>query len=95
MNLDVDDNFWILVSDTTVQKLVDVGDQNGQNRHQHVIVVTNLSRLQHRCYRLLLQVIIQILNLANKMSFIHVFPNSFFPKSFYKKSSFSNHLDIP
>ena len=30
---------------------MDVGDENGQNRHQYLIVVTNAFRLQHRCNR--------------------------------------------
>ena len=29
--------------------IVDAGDQNDQNCHQHLIVVTNTFRLQHRC----------------------------------------------
>ena len=28
-----------------------VGDQNGSNRHQHLIFVTNTFRLRHRCNR--------------------------------------------
>ena len=45
-NFDFSDIFWILVPDDN-KKIVDVGDQKGQNRHQHLIVVTNTFRLQH------------------------------------------------
>ena len=44
-NFDDGDIFGML--DANVIKVVDVGDQNGQNRHQHLIVVTNTIRLEH------------------------------------------------
>ena len=50
---DVGDRFSMLLIDlvcwysTLIKKILDVGDQNGQNRHQHLIVVTNTFRLQH------------------------------------------------
>ena len=32
-----------------LKEIEDVGDQNGQNRHQHLKIVTNIFCLQHRC----------------------------------------------
>ena len=31
---------------------MNVGDPDGQNRHQHLIVVINTFRLQHRCIQM-------------------------------------------
>ena len=33
---------------TLCEKQADVDDKNGQNRHQHLLFVTNTFRLQHR-----------------------------------------------
>ena len=44
-NFDVGDILWIMVADANVKKIVDVGVQNGQNRHQHIpspAFVTNI-----------------------------------------------------
>ena len=54
------DNFWILVTEFRYwwhllvvgarhyfKKIEDVGDKNGQSRHQHLKVVANTFRLQH------------------------------------------------
>ena len=41
----VDDIFLMLVPEANVKK----NTQNDQNRHQHLIVVTNTLRLQHQC----------------------------------------------
>ena len=43
------DNFRMLV---TFFEFLDVGDVNGQNRHQHLEVFGNTFRFQHRCSRL-------------------------------------------
>ena len=44
--MDVGDIFWILALDSYI-KIVDVSNQNGVNRHQHLLVVTHIFRLQH------------------------------------------------
>ena len=36
-----------LIGDFKLVTIVDVGDQNGQNRHQHFEVITNTLRRQH------------------------------------------------
>ena len=44
---DVSDIFGMLVPDVNVKKIVDVDELSGQNRHQHLKVVTNTFSLQH------------------------------------------------
>ena len=48
-NFDLCDIFWTLVRDGNLKKIVYVGDQNGQHFRQHLKVVINTFRLQHRC----------------------------------------------
>ena len=41
---DIGNNFWMLVPDANIK---DDGDENGQNRHQHLKIVANKFRLHH------------------------------------------------
>jgi len=46
VNYDASDMFGMLLPDSYA-KMADVDDQNGQNRYQHLKVVTKSFRLQH------------------------------------------------
>ena len=47
--LNLGDIFWMLRSDAYEKKIVDIGDQNVQNRHQHFIVIINTFCHKHWC----------------------------------------------
>ena len=40
-NLDIGDIFWMLVHDANLKLYRNIGDENGENRHQHLKFVAN------------------------------------------------------